>query len=92
MAAVLAGMLHGIEEKLTPPAPLTGNAYTQRLTAPRLPADWPTALTRFGASAFLREYFGERFVTLYELTRRGEMQDLNSRLTALDFAWYLEQV
>jgi glutamine synthetase len=92
MAAVLAGMLHGIEEKLTPPAPLTGNAYTQRLAAPRLPADWPTALTRFGASPFLREYFGERFVTLYELTRRGEMQDLNSRLTALDFAWYLEQV
>ena len=74
-ATVLAGMLHGIERKLAPPAPLTGNAYTQRLTAPRLPADWPTALTRFGASPFLDEYFGERFVTLYELTRRGDAFD-----------------
>ena len=46
----------------------------------------------FGESAFLREYFGERFVKLYELTRRGEMQDFNSRLTALDYSWYLEQV
>ena len=74
------------------PAPLVGNAYTQRLAAPRLPSDWPGALARFGASAFMREYFGERFVTLYELTRRGEMQDFNARLTALDYAWYLEQV
>jgi glutamine synthetase len=91
-AAVLAGMLHGIERKLVPPAPLVGNAYTQRLTAPRLPSDWPTALTRFGASEVTREYLGERFVMLFEQTRRGEMQEFNSSLTALDFAWYLEQV
>jgi glutamine synthetase len=89
-AVVLAGMLHGIEQKLAAPAALTGNAYTQRLETPRLPGDWPTALARFGASSFLREYFGDRFVRLYELTRRGEMQDFHSRLTALDFAWYLE--
>ncbi len=91
-AAVLAGMLLGVERRLVPPAPLAGNAYTQRLAAPRLPDDWPTALARFGESAFLREYFGERFVTLYERTRRGEMQDFNSRIPALDYAWYLEQV
>jgi len=91
-AAVLAGMLHGIEQKLAPPDPLVGNAYTQRLTAPRLPGDWATALERFGESAFLRDWFGERFVKLYELTRRGEMQSFNSRLTALDYSWYLEQV
>jgi glutamine synthetase len=91
-AAVLAGMLHGIEKKLVPPAPLTGNAYTQRLTAPRLPSDWPTALARFGASPFLGEYFGERFRTLYERTRRGEMADFNAKVSALDYAWYLEQV
>ncbi|MBF8292725.1 MAG: gamma-glutamylputrescine synthetase [Steroidobacteraceae bacterium] len=43
-AVVLAGMLHGIEKKIPAPAALTGNAYTQRSTAPRLPTDWPTAL------------------------------------------------
>lgn len=91
-AVVLAGMLHGIEKKMTAPAPLAGNAYQQRLSAPPLPGDWPTALARFGASEFLREYFGERFVRLYELTRRGEMQDFNSRLSSLDFTWYLESV
>jgi glutamine synthetase len=91
-AVVLAGMLHGIEKKLAAPAALTGNAYTQRLQSPRLPGDWPTALARFGASSFLREYLGDRFVRLYELTRRGEMQEFNMHLPALDFAWYLEPV
>ena len=89
-ATLLAGMLHGIEKGLVPPDPLTGNAYTQRLTAPRLPSDWPTALARFGTSPFLREWLGERFVMLYELTRRSEMQDFSSRLTALDYSFYLE--
>ena len=91
-AVVLAGMLHGIERKLAAPAALTGNAYTQRLAAPRLPTDWPTALARFGGSAVLRDWLGDRFVRLYEETRRGEMQDFQSRLTALDYAWYLEPV
>jgi hypothetical protein len=31
-------------------------------------------------------------VRLYEITRRGEMQDFAARLSPLDFAWYLEPV
>ncbi len=91
-AVVLAGMLHGIEKKLAAPEALTGNAYTQRSSAPRLPTDWPTALAQFGASSVLREFLGDRFVRLYEVTRRGEMQDFMTRLAPLDFAWYLEPV
>ena len=91
-AVVLAGMLHGIEHGLAAPEAVTGNAYAGSRAAPRLPGDWATALAQFGASGFLREYFGERFVWLYERTRRGEMQDFQSRLTPLDFAWYLEPV
>ncbi len=91
-AAVLAGMLYGIEKKLAAPAALTGNAYTQCSTAPRLPTDWPTALACFGASSVLREFLGDRFSRLYEVTRRGEMQDFAARLSPLDFAWYLEPV
>jgi glutamine synthetase len=91
-AVVLAGMLHGIEKKMPAPDALTGNAYAQRSTAPRLPTDWPTALAHFGASSVLREFLGDRFVRLYEITRRGEMQDFAARLSPLDFAWYLEPV
>lgn len=91
-AAVLAGMLHGIERKLSPPGALTGNAYAQGSTAARLPTDWPTALARFEASGVLREFLGERFLRLYETTRRGEMEAFAARLSPLDFAWYLEPV
>lgn len=91
-AVVLAGMLHGIEKQMPAPEPLTGNAYSQRSTAPRLPTDWPTALAHFEASSFMREFLGERFVRLYKTTRRGEMQDFAARLSPLDFAWYLEPV
>jgi glutamine synthetase len=91
-AVVLAGMLHGIEKRLAAPEALTGNAYSQRSSAPRLPTDWPTALACFGASSVLREFLGDRFVQLYEVTRRGEMQDFTARLSPLDFAWYLEPV
>lgn len=91
-AAVLAGMMHGIEKQLAAPPALEGNPFTQNLSSAPLPCDWPTALTRFGASAFLKDYFGADFVRLYGLTRRGEMQDFQSRISPLDFAWYLEPV
>jgi glutamine synthetase len=91
-AAVLGGMMHGIDRKLTPPPGLEGNPFTQKLSAAPLPGDWPTALTRFVESKFLRDYFGEDFVRLYGLVRRGEMQDFNNHIMPLDFAWYLESV
>lgn len=91
-AVVLAGMLHGIDRRLVVPAPLTGNAYQQTSAAPQLPTDWPTALACFGGSAVLGDYLGGRFVRLYEVTRRSEMQEFNARPSALDFVWYLEPV
>jgi glutamine synthetase len=91
-AVVLAGVLHGIDRQLVAPEPVSGNAYTPPVAAPPLPGDWPTALAGFESSAFLHEYFGERFVRLYALTRRGEMQEFQSRLSPLDFTWYLESV
>ncbi len=92
MAWMLAGALHGIEQEISPPPALCGNAYAQRPGTPALPTDWPTALTRFEQSQFARTAFGDRFVDLYATTRRGEMENFASHLSALDFAWYLEPV
>ena len=36
----------------------------------------------FERSAFVREYLGERFARLYAQTRRGEMQEFNSYVSA----------
>jgi glutamine synthetase len=84
---VLAGMLHGIERQLDPGAPLAGNAY--RDTTPSLPLSWPEALAAFESSEFARDCLGERFAGLYARTRRGEMQEFASHVTALEYAWYV---
>jgi glutamine synthetase len=86
-AAVLAGMHHGIARRLDPGAPLAGNAY--RDNRPTIPLTWPEALAAFEASPFIREYLGEAFTSLYAGTRRGEMQEFNSHIPPLDYAWYL---
>lgn len=88
-AAVLAGMLHGLEQALTPPRPLVGNAYEQRIDAAPLPNDWLTAIARFEGSAVLRQLLGERFVDLYATLKRGEHEDFASYVSPLEYAWYL---
>jgi len=86
-AMVLAGIHLGITQKLDPGPVLAGNAY--RDTTPTIPLSWPEALNVFEQSAFAREYLGERFTRLYAQTRRGEMQDFSSYVSALEYSWYL---
>jgi glutamine synthetase len=50
---------------------------------------WPEALAAFERSEFIRDYLGPRFADLFAATRRGEMQEFNSHVSALDHAWYL---
>jgi len=86
-AMVLAGIHLGITQKLDPGPVLAGNAY--RDTTPTIPLSWPEALNAFEQSEFAREYLGERFTRLYAQTRRGEMQDFSSYVSALEYSWYL---
>jgi len=86
-AMVLAGIHLGITQKLDPGPVLAGNAY--RDTTPTIPLSWPEALNVFEQCAFAREYLGERFTRLYAQTRRGEMQDFSSYVSALEYSWYL---
>jgi len=86
-AVVLAGMHLGLTQKLDPGPVLAGNAY--RDPTPTIPTTWPEALSAFERSAFIREYLGERYANLFARTRRGEMQEFNSYVSALDYDWYL---
>ena len=84
---ILAGMLHGLANKIEPPAVLTGNAYLQ--DGDLLPTNWPAAIERFAASAFARETFGDKFTHLYSTVKRAEAQEFNSHITPLEIARYL---
>lgn len=87
MAWVLAGILHGLENRLEPPAVLTGNAYEQ--DGEPLPTNWPTALERFAASRFARAALGDRFVELFSTVKRAELQEFDSHVTPLEISRYL---
>jgi len=86
-AAVLAGMYHGLTQRLDPGPPLVGNAYREGITT--LPITWPEAAMAFEHSALVREYFGEAFQQLFVTTRRGEFHAFESQVSTLEYEWYV---
>ena len=83
IAAILAGMLHGIEEEMEAPEPMEGNAY-DKLPA-SLPRYWPDALARFESSKFIADNFGKEFQRTYSLTKQQEIDEFDRQVTALEY-------
>jgi len=89
-AAVLAGMLHGIERELEPPEPVTGDGYAQE-GAP-IPLFWPDALRAFEAGEVLPSAFGAKWAEAFLAARRQELETHHFTIPPLDYAWYLRTV
>lgn len=89
-AAMIAGVLLGLEQKGDPGPPITGNAYAKARRT--VPTNWAEALKAFETGNLLDAYLGERFKRLYAACRRAEFDRFEARLTALDFEWYLSAV
>ncbi len=87
MAAVLAGMLEGVEKGLAPSEPITGNGYDQ--IPPSLPRHWPEALRRARQSDFLKRRLGERFTDVFLTIKEAECDRFFAEITDRDYAWYL---
>ena len=83
VAAILGGMLHGIEHKLTSPNPLEGNAYDQ--VPPSLPRYWTDAMSRFEDSDFVGATFGGEFQKVFSILKRQELDEFDRRVTALEY-------
>jgi glutamine synthetase len=90
-AASLAGGLHGIENKLHPPAPVTGSAYNDT-AAPALPLSLPEALERFRCSELPRRYFGDEFVDQYLAFREWEIEKHRRAVSDWERRRYFEMV
>jgi glutamine synthetase len=86
-ASILAGIHHGITQRIDPGPPLAGNAY--RNNGPTLPVTWPEAALAFERSDFIREYFGKEFQHLFVTTRRGELRAFELNVSTLEYDWYV---
>jgi glutamine synthetase len=79
VSALIAGGLHGIDQKLELPEPCVGNAYTS--DAERLPTTLAEAAKLFEASTVAREAFGDEVVEHYLNNARVELEAFNSAVT-----------
>ncbi|MFZ4690439.1 MAG: glutamine synthetase family protein [Polymorphobacter sp.] len=86
VAAVLAGIHHGLTHRIDPGPPVTGDGQT---TGERLPTDWSHALALFEGSGLLTEYWGGRATEMYAVMKRVEAERYNAIVTPLDYDWVL---
>jgi glutamine synthetase len=91
LAAGIGAGLYGIENKIEPTAPATGNAYTlphdERLAFPTSLGD---AARRFRESKAARAIFGEAFVEHFAATRDWEQREFQKAVTDWELKRYFE--
>ncbi len=88
-AAVLAGMLEGLENGGDPGPAIVGNAYEQ--TAMR-ELFWRDTLRDFMASDFIANTFGSHFQHIFGQQKLKELRSFQREVTTLEIDWYLRLV
>ena len=89
LAAILAGIWHGIENTLSPPKPIEGNAWDQEIDAPVLPTTMDKAIAVFDKSDVLSSYLTGEFKTLFLATKVQEWNEFAKRVTEFELETYL---
>jgi glutamine synthetase len=91
IGAALGSGLWGIEHKIEPDAPITGNAYAVTHPAGRaLPRTLSEAADRLVASSAARNLFGDVFVDHYAMTRHWEEREFRKAITDWELTRYFE--
>ncbi|HKZ96233.1 MAG TPA: glutamine synthetase family protein [Hyphomicrobiaceae bacterium] len=86
LAAILAGIAHGIANKIDPGASVEGNS--EAVNAPPLPTAWVNSLDLFQKSAVVRDAFGANFRDVYARLKHTERINFERIVTPLDHLWY----
>ena len=86
VAAILAGALYGIENKLQAPPAVVGDTGDIK---PTLPHFWNDAIGVFENSSFIKEYLSEELQINYARCKREEKHEFDSRVTLMEYDAYL---
>ncbi|QDI76222.1 MULTISPECIES: glutamine synthetase family protein [Leisingera] len=71
LTAILGAALYGIENKIEPSEPITGNAYA--LDLPQVPNTWQSAIDAFENSDVIPQFFSAEMIRNMVLTKRQEL-------------------
>lgn len=87
LSVMLAGILHGIENKLSPPAEISGNGLKENLELlPHRPAQ---ALSQLTQSKQLPKYLNKEFLDAYVVLKQEELRQFEQHITKLEIEWLL---
>ena len=89
VAAILAGILHGIENNPNLPAPTEGLPEHDPLNS--VPHHWDQSIEMFRQSTILREALGNEFCDVYLHTKEQEVETINARISDIEYERYLTQ-
>lgn len=90
LAAILGAAFEGIEDAMTPPPPIHGNAYD--LDLPRLRPDWTSAIDTFESDELMSRIFPAPLTRNLVLTKRQENAILSEMPRDQHWVTYLEAV
>ena len=89
LAAMLAGVYHGIKNKLEPSEMVVGDGYSQMEKSPvELPLNWFSAVDKFENCTLIRQYLGERFQKMYGIIKHTEQNRYFATIPLEDYDWY----
>jgi glutamine synthetase len=71
LAGILGAGIRGIEKEMTPPPPITGNAYAMDL--PQIPTSWEAAIDAFEHSDILYRFLPKELIRNLVQTKRQEL-------------------
>ncbi len=87
LAVLLAGVHHGLSEKIDPGPMWQGSACEE--VDEHIPFDLPSALARLRSSTILASYLGDTYVELYCATKEAELASFLDHITPREYQWYL---
>ncbi|MCL7463002.1 glutamine synthetase family protein [Pseudomonas sp. NW5] len=90
MAALLAGVHHGLTQRLEPGAPIEGNSYEQLEQS--LPNNLRDALRALDDSAVLEQYIGADYIDVFVACKEHELEEFEHSISDLEYNWYLHTV
>lgn len=90
LAAVLAGIDHGIANGLEPPPQTSGDCEPEGTV--RLPDTWERGLDVFRDSGFIAEYFGAEYRRMYTTCKEQEQAQFRRQVPRSEYATYLGSI
>ncbi len=91
-ATVLAGVRHGMANRIDPGPETTGNGYVDGADAPAIPVDWRGAIEAAKASDFLKSALGPDMHRTFTAVKAAEYARVQRTVSEVDFDLYLHTV